>query len=221
MTGIHHDWGLAPYDTIHCLQQRLVRARADGALPNLLLTGEHPAVVTLGRKTPDQGPRPAGIPVVEVERGGEATYHGPGQLVAYPIVHLTQARRDLHRFQHDLEEVGIRTLAEFGIEGYRKDPWTGVWTDAGKIQSLGIAVRRWVTWHGLALNVNTDLAPFRAFKPCGLDGGVMTSMAEILGTPVAFADVREALVAHASAVLPGGPFVPGPLPELEDAPPKP
>ena len=215
MPGIHHDWGTAPYDDIHRLQQRLVLARAEDRIPDLLLTGEHDAVITLGRKTPGDAAYPSTIPVVEVERGGEATYHGPGQLVAYPIIHLTKARRALHVFQRDLEEVGIRTLADFGIEAFRKDPWTGVWTDRGKIQSLGIAVRRWVTWHGLALNVNTDLAPFRLFSPCGLEGNVMTSMAEILGRELDFPAVREALLAHANEVLPGSPFVPGALPDVE------
>jgi len=213
MPGIHHDWGRAPYDEIHRLQQRLVLARADDLVPNLLLTGEHDPVITLGRKTPENAPYPSEVPVVVVERGGEATYHGPGQLVVYPLVHLTHARRDLHRFQRDLEEIGIRTLAHFGIEARRKEGWTGVWTERGKVQSLGIAVRRWVTWHGLALNVNTDLAPFRAFKPCGLDGAVMTSMAEILGAPVPFDAVRAVLRQHCDDLLPGGPFVTGPLPD--------
>lgn len=212
MPGIHHDWGIAPYAEIHRLQQRLVLARAENLIPDLLLTGEHPAVITLGRKTPEDAPYPPGITVVPVERGGEATYHGPGQLVAYPLIHLTQARRDLHRFQRDLEEVGIRTLADFGIPAGRKEGWTGVWTKHGKVQSLGIAVRRWVTWHGLALNVNTDLTPFQAFRPCGLDGTAMTSMAEILGGPVPFDEVRASLLGHADDLLPSGPFVSGPLP---------
>ena len=215
MAGIHHDWGTTPYDEIHRLQQRLVLARADDLIPNLLLTGEHPAVITLGRKTPEGAHYPGKVPVVKVERGGEATFHGPGQLVAYPLIHLTRARRNLHEFQRDLEEIGIRTLADFGIEAGRKEGWTGVWTTQGKVQSLGIAVRRWITWHGLALNVNTDLAPFRAFKPCGLDGTVMTSMAEILGHELDFGAVRLALLRHCDDLLPGGPFVTGPLPDLE------
>lgn len=218
MAGIHHDWGIAPYDEIHRLQQRLVLARADDRIPNLLLTGEHAAVITLGRKTPEGASYPGDVPVVRVERGGEATFHGPGQLVAYPLIHLTQARRNLHAFQRDLEEIGIRTLAEFGIEAGRKEGWTGVWTERGKVQSLGIAVRRWVTWHGLALNVNTDLTPFRAFKPCGLDGTVMTSMAEILGHAVGFDEVRTTLLRHCNDLLPGSPFVPGPLPDPEASP---
>ena len=213
MAGIHHHWGVAPYGDIHQLQERLVAARAENRIPNLLLTGEHPSVITLGRRSPKDETYAGDIPIVIVERGGEATYHGPGQLVAYPIVHLTQGRRDLHAFQRDLEEVGICTLADFGISGGRRNELTGVWVEQRKIQSLGIAVRRWVTWHGLALNVRTDLEPFRTFNPCGLDGRVMTSMAEVLGQPVSFDAVCARLVAHASELLPGGPFEAGSLPE--------
>lgn len=208
-SGWHVHWGLRPYAEMHAVQERLVVARADGALPNLLLTGEHPPVVTLGRKTPGGfPPTVGGIPVVVVERGGEATYHGPGQLVAYPIVHLTEARRDLHRFQRDLEEIGLRVCADLGLEAGRVDGKTGVWVGPRKIMSLGIAVRRWVTWHGLALNVGNDLTPFRAFNPCGLDGGVMTSLSDRLGRPVTVAEVLPALVRHAGDLLPGGPFTP-------------
>ena len=215
MSGLHADWGLRPYGEMHAVQERLVLARADGRLPNLLLTGEHPPVVTLGRKTPGGFPPTVdGIPVVVVERGGEATYHGPGQLVAYPIVHLTEARRDLHRFQRDLEEIGIRVCADFGLEAGRVEGKTGVWVGPRKIMSLGIAVRRWVTWHGLALNVSNDLAPFRRFSPCGLDGGVMTSLADRLGRAVDLASVRERLVHHAGTLLPGGPFAPRRYDEL-------
>jgi lipoyl(octanoyl) transferase len=213
--GVHVHWGLAPYGEVHALQQRLVARIAEGTSPNVLLTGEHPPVITLGRRTPPEKPYPSGIPVVVIERGGEATYHGPGQLVAYPLVHLAKTRSDLHRFQRDLEEVGIRTLADFGVAAGRKEGLTGVWVGERKIQSLGIAVRRWVTWHGLALNVTTDLAPFRAFDPCGLSGAVMTSMREVLGRDVTVAEVVPRLVRHASEVLPGGPFVAG---ELEGEP---
>jgi len=212
--GIHHDWGVAPYLEVHALQQRLVLARADDRIPNVLLTGEHPHVITLGRKTPEGDDYDGRFEVVAVERGGEATYHGPGQIVAYPIVHLTQSRKDLHRFQRDLEEIGIRTLADFGLEGSRREGLTGVWIGMRKVQSLGIAVRRWVTWHGLALNVSTDLEPFHTFNPCGLDGQVMTSMAEALGEAVDLDDVKRCLVAHASGILPGGPYESGELPDL-------
>ncbi len=218
MAGIHYDWGSRPYAEIHALQERLVAARAEGALPNVLLTGEHPAVITLGRKTPKEDAYDERFEVVAVERGGEATYHGPGQLVAYPIVHLTQSRKNLHQFQRDLEEIGIRTLADFGLEGSRREGLTGVWIGLRKIQSLGIAVRRWVTWHGLAINVSTDLSAFRSFNPCGLDGDVMISMAEALGAAPDFAAVKDRLIAHASQILPGGPYVAGSLPATLVAP---
>lgn len=212
MPGLHHDWGLAPYADLHALQQRLVELRVEGLLPDTLLTGEHPAVITLGRKTPRDERIAGPIPVVAVERGGEATYHGPGQLVAYPIISLVHAHRDLHAFQRDLEEVGLRTLASLGLSGQRIEGLTGVWCQGKKLMSLGIAVRRWVTWHGLALNVCNDLTPFRAFHPCGLDGEVMGSVSSLLGRPVSVAEARAHLLEHANAVLPGGPFVAGPLP---------
>lgn len=205
-SSLHADWGVRPYLEVHALQERLVAARAEGRLPNLLLTGEHPAVITLGRKTPGGFPGAGAIPVVEVERGGEATYHGPGQLVAYPIIHLTEARRDLHRFQRDLEELGIRACADLGVPAGRVEGKTGVWIGPRKVMSLGIAVRRWVTWHGLALNVSTDLAPFRLFNPCGLDGAVMTSLAQALGRDPGLERVRASLLRHAGDLLPGGPF---------------
>ncbi len=210
------DWGLRPYAEVHALQERLVLLRADRKVPNLLLTGEHPPVVTLGRRTPKGFPPLGDLPVVEVERGGEATYHGPGQVVAYPIVHLTESHRDLHRFQRDLEEVGIRTCWDFGVDGRRVEGKTGVWSGEKKIMSLGIAVRRWVTWHGIAFNVSTDLAPFRRFNPCGLSGSVMTSLAELLGHAPALATVRARIVRHASDLLPGGPFIPKPFGVWDD-----
>jgi len=215
MVGIHHDWGLAPYAELHRLQQALVLLRAENKIPNLLLTGEHPPVITLGRKTPPGAAYDPDLEVVKVERGGEATYHGPGQVVVYPIIHLTQSRRNLHQFQRDLEEIGLRTLADFGIEGRRREGLTGVWIGKHKVQSLGIAVRRWVTWHGLALNVSTDLRPFRGFHPCGLSGEVMTSMVEACGRDLPLNDVKECLHRHADELLPGGPFKTSALPELD------
>jgi lipoyl(octanoyl) transferase len=212
--GLWFDWGRRPYLEVHALQQRVVAARAEGKLGNVLLTGEHDAVVTLGRKTPGGFPALEGIPVVEVERGGEATYHGPGQLVAYPIVHLTEARRDLHRFQRDLEEIGIRVCWDFGVEAQRREGLTGVWIGPRKVMSLGIAVRRWVTWHGVALNVSTDLTPFRRFNPCGLDGAVMTTLSEAIGHDPGLPAVAGRLARHASDLLPGGPFAQRPLATL-------
>ena len=173
--------GRTRYEEAHALQQELVAKRLAGELGDLLVLTEHEPVLTVGRGTPAEEQRllaTTGIPVVEVERGGEATYHGPGQLVAYPIVLLPEDRRDLHRYLRDLEEVVIGVLAELCIEGTRRPGLTGVWIGERKVCSIGVAVRRWVTWHGLALNLHTDLAPFRRFHPCGLAADVMTRVAD-------------------------------------------
>ena len=173
--------GRTRYAEAHALQQTLLEQRIAGAVGDLLLLTEHEPVVTVGRGTPAEEQRvlaATGLEVVEVERGGEATYHGPGQLVAYPIVELPPERRDLHRYLRDLEEVVLGVLAEFELTGARRPGLTGVWLGEKKVCSIGVAVRRWVTWHGLALNLHTDLAPFRRFHPCGLAPDVMTRLAD-------------------------------------------
>ena len=142
--------------------------------------------------------------MVEVERGGDVTYHGPGQVVAYPILLLGEGERDLHRFLRNLEEAMIRTLAGFGIEAGREPGKTGVWWSASgarKIASIGIACRKWVTFHGLALNVTTDLAYFARIQPCGFDARVMTSMAAELGRDVALAPSRRRWPSDLGATL--------------------
>jgi lipoyl(octanoyl) transferase len=148
---------------------------------------------------------PGQTPVIAIERGGDVTYHGPGQLVAYPILLLRETERDLHRFLRHLEEAIIRTLADFGISSLRRPGKTGVWTadteEGRKLASIGVAVRKWVTLHGLALNVTTDLSRFAAINPCGFDASVMTSMAQELGKPVDFATVKAALTSHLGLVL--------------------
>lgn len=171
-------WGRTSYLDAHARQQELVARRLAGAIGDTLVLTEHEPVITLGRKTPRDAEYAGSIPLVEVERGGEATYHGPGQLVVYPIVLLEGERRDLHRYLRDLEEVVIRMLATLGVVGGRKPGLTGVWIGERKVCSLGVAVRRWVAWHGFALNVTTDLDAFRGFKPCGLDAEVMTRVAD-------------------------------------------
>ncbi|MEX1024676.1 MAG: lipoyl(octanoyl) transferase LipB [Planctomycetota bacterium] len=160
------------------LQRELVTARADGTIEDALLLTEHDAIVTVGRGTPPENYPAVEHPVVEVERGGEATYHGPGQLVAYPILALEAGRRDLHRYLRDLEEVVIGVLGEFGLVGERAPGRTGVWIDGKKICSIGIAVRRWVTYHGLALNLHNPPESHDGFRPCGLDASVMTRLAD-------------------------------------------
>lgn len=194
-------WGRTSYADAHARQEELVRRRIAGEIGDTLVLTEHDPVITLGRKTPRDGHYAGSIPLVEVERGGEATYHGPGQLVAYPIVWLEAERRDLHRYLRDLEEVVIRVLAALGIASDRKSGLTGVWIGERKVCSLGVAVRRWVAWHGFALNVTTDLDAFRGFKPCGLDAQVMTRVADhaVLGEGVGL--LEELVVREFAAVF--------------------
>jgi len=177
------------------------------SVDDVVLLVEHPHVITLGRsRSALANVLAAGdVSVVEIERGGDVTYHGPGQLVAYPIVLLGEGERDLHRFLRLLEEAVIRTLARWDLQADREAGATGVWLDGRggrrKICSIGIACRRWVTFHGLALNVTTDLGYFGRINPCGFEAGVMTSMAEELGVGIAMGDVKAALAAELAGVL--------------------
>ena len=178
------DLGRQPYLPVLELQRRLVRARIDGAMhDDLLLLVEHDPVVTLGRGTrqtslplPEPVLRARGYEVVEVERGGDVTVHAPGQLVGYPIIDLQQHKPDLHWYLRQLEEAMIRGLAAFGLTAERNPGKTGVWVSGRKIGSIGVHVKRWVTLHGFALNVTTDLKLFNVVVPCGIDGVVMTSV---------------------------------------------
>ena len=175
--------GLVPYVEALAWQRALAEARIDRRLGHdLLLLLEHPPVVTLGRNsTPAHVLCPEGVDVFEIERGGDVTFHGPGQLVGYPILDLTGYKRDLHWYLRTLEEALVVALAELGIPAGRNPPFTGVWTRHGKIASLGIHVKQWVTWHGFALNVTTDLAQFERIVPCGIEGVEMTSVERELG----------------------------------------
>lgn len=180
-----HLRGPQPYADVHALQERWVAARAEGRVDDAVIVLEHTPVITVGRgRGGAQGVLGAGdTPVVEVERGGEATWHGPGQLVAYPIVRLDGPRRDLHAHLRALEDAVIDVLADLGLAGQRDARNTGVWlpTPPGlprKVCSVGIACRRWVTWHGLALNVSSDLRAFEAIRPCGFDAEIMTRVAD-------------------------------------------
>jgi lipoyl(octanoyl) transferase len=183
--------GRVPYGTALAWQRRLAADRIAGRQPHdLLLLVEHPPVITLGRSARGAHVlRPAGVEVVEVERGGDVTYHGPGQLVGYPILDLAAQRPDLHWYLRTLEEALIRGLARLGIPADRRAGFTGVWTRNRKIASIGVHVKQWVTWHGFALNVTTDLAAFERIVPCGITGVEMTSVARELegdggrGTP--------------------------------------
>lgn len=182
--------GRVDYATSHAHQRAALAERVDERAPDRLILLEHEEVVTLGRKTKGSEfgraeLERAGLPVVDVERGGEATWHGPGQLVAYPIVRLPEGRRDLHRYLRDLEQVVIDVLAELEVEGARRDGLTGVWIGARKVSSIGVAVRRWTTWHGVSLNVSNASDRFHTFRPCGLDPDTMTRVADHAEVPAA------------------------------------
>ncbi len=187
------DLGVVEYRRAWDLQKRLVERRAAEDLPDVLLLLEHPHVVTLGRRGTMDDVLDPSLPVVEVERGGEATYHGPGQLVGYPILKLAD-RLDVRRYVHDLEEVLIRASREFAVPADRDRRQSGVWVEGRKLGSIGVAIHRNVTYHGFAHNVNTDLAFFAKIRPCGFDASIMTSMQRELGREVSMDDFRDAVV---------------------------
>jgi lipoate-protein ligase B len=190
------DWGLREYTSALAEMRALRAARRRGEIADTLLLVEHPAVVTVGVEGDGGEPLPEGLPVVHVERGGKGTYHGPGQLVGYPIVDLNPRARDVRRFVHDLEEVVGEALRTWGINAGRVVGRRGVWVEEErKIASVGIAVEEWVTFHGFALNVATDLGPFRSFRPCGMDGSVMTSISAELGEAVTVAEAKPPVIA--------------------------
>ena len=182
--------GRLPYDEALELQRAAARARISGALPqDLLLLVEHPPVVTLGRSSKAQHLlctaevlAARGISLFEVERGGDVTYHGPGQLVGYPIIDLKRHKQDLHWYLRQVEEALISTLAFAGLSGERDPGKTGVWVGGRKIASIGVHARDWVTWHGFALNVTTELSAFDVIVPCGISGVEMTSIAREIET---------------------------------------
>ncbi len=176
--------GRADYGETLELQRKIAHARIDRVIgSDVLLLAEHDPVITLGRsfhaenllRTPKQL-EALGVPLFEVERGGDVTYHGPGQLVGYPIYDLTEHEPDLHVFLRQIEQCLINTLGAFGVTGRRRENLTGVWVASRKIASIGIHVKKWVTWHGFALNVTTGLASFDLIVPCGIDDVVMTTM---------------------------------------------
>lgn len=171
-----------------------------------LLLLEHPHTFTLGRRSKNDGVlatgemlRQMGVDVFEINRGGRVTYHGPGQIVGYPVISLSPNREDVHRYVRDLEEVLIRTMADFGIDAFRIDGLTGVHTVEGKIAAIGVHIKRWVTTHGFALNVNTDLSYYNWIIAC--EGEPVTSMDRLLGREVIMADVEDRLETNFSEVF--------------------
>lgn len=188
------------------IQKRTERAVLTGEQPDTLLLLEHPHTLTLGRRSAADGVLASDevlaartIQVFETNRGGKTTYHGLGQLVGYPILNLSPDREDVHRYVRDLEEVLIRTMSDFGIEAFRIKGLTGAHTDRGKVAAIGVHIARWVTTHGFALNVNTDLSYFNLIVPC--EGEPVTSMKELLGREVALTEVEDRIIERFAEVF--------------------
>jgi lipoyl(octanoyl) transferase len=190
------------------LQEALVADRQAGTIEDVLLLLEHDPVFTLGRNArrenvllSDQELGARGFEVFEVGRGGDVTYHGPGQVVGYPILDLSPDRRDVHRYVRDLEEVMIRTCGDYGVEAGRVAGLTGAWVGEEKIGAIGVRIARWVTSHGFALNVSTDLAPFGLVVPCGIRDRGVTSLERVLGRPADVAEVMDRVARHLAAIF--------------------
>ena len=202
--------GRVPYAEAVQLQQTLVEDRRAGRLPDLLLLLQHPHIVTVGvsaRKSLSnlRVSRPVlqamGVELYDAPRGGDITYHGPGQVVGYPILDLRPDRCDVHRYVRDLETVLMRTALAFGVRTTRVPGLTGVWAGDDKLAAIGVRLSRWVTSHGFALNVDTDLSYFDLIRPCGIEGRGVTSLAHLTGAPVSVRAVEDLLVREFCAVF--------------------
>jgi lipoate-protein ligase B len=213
--------GLIEYREAWKLQRRLLYQRIEGRIPDLLLLLEHPPTITIGRSgtldnvlIPEERLAEEGISLFFIDRGGDVTYHGPGQLVGYPIFNLRERGRDIHRYVHNLEEVILRTLKDFSINANRDDLHPGVWVNGEEIAAIGLSVKKWVSMHGFALNVNTDLNHFTFINPCGFSDRRATSMFKLLGYKISMKEVAGHLTSHfcdlfniSMEVYPSGPKV--------------
>jgi lipoyl(octanoyl) transferase len=202
--------GLVPYAEALELQKRLVEERRAGTIPDQLLLLQHPPVITLGAKVRNDRShvlassadlQAAGVELFEAGRGGDVTYHGPGQLVGYPILDLRPDRCDVHRYVRDLEQVMIDVAAEFGITARRVTGLTGAWVDDEKLAAIGVRISRWITSHGFAFNVTTDLSPFSYIVPCGISDRGVTSLGRLLGRDVPLPEVEDAALRAFSDVF--------------------
>jgi lipoyl(octanoyl) transferase len=201
--------GLTPYDEAHTLQRELVERRKRDEIPDQFLLLEHPHVITLGRAANranvlvDEVTRARlGVELFETGRGGDVTYHGPGQLVGYPIIKLPPGRQDIRRYVRDIQEVLIRAARDFGVEAEpREREFIGVWVGDEKLAAIGIRISRWVTMHGFAFNVTTDLNYFRLIVPCGIADGGVTSLQKLLGVPVDMKAVAQSVARHFGEVF--------------------
>jgi lipoyl(octanoyl) transferase len=202
--------GTLDYQSALDLQRDLVEQRKRGEIPDHLLLLEHPDVITLGvRNRSDRSHvleshealAARGIALFETGRGGDVTYHGPGQLVGYPIIDLKPDRCDVHRYVRDLEEVLIRAVSDFGIDAGRIEGLTGIWVGRDKLAAIGVRISKWVTSHGFALNVATDLSRFGLIVPCGIADKGVTSMERVLGRPVPMAEVAKTVASQFAALF--------------------
>jgi lipoyl(octanoyl) transferase len=202
--------GTLDYQSALDLQRDLVEQRKRGEIPDHLLLLEHPDVITLGVRNrsdrshvleSDEALAAQGIALFETGRGGDVTYHGPGQLVGYPIVDLKPDRCDVHRYVRDLEEVLIRAVSDFGIDAGRIEGLTGIWVGRDKLAAIGVRISKWVTSHGFALNVGTDLSRFGLIVPCGIADKGVTSMERVLGRPVPMAEVATTVASQFAALF--------------------
>ena len=204
MNAVLFDMGVVEYGQALELQRSLAEKRARDEVGDALLLLEHPHVITLGRKTSPENLGPQGVPVFSVERGGDATYHGPGQLVGYPIMKLRD--HDVRRHVKAIEKALVNSVGRFGIEAGTLERHPGIWVGGKKLASIGVAVKDWVTFHGFALNVNTDLSYFNLIRPCGLDPGTMTSMEALLRRRQELEAVKTVVAREFSSAT-GQPFV--------------
>ncbi|KPK63871.1 hypothetical protein AMJ83_05335 [candidate division WOR_3 bacterium SM23_42] len=200
--------GRRDYKEVWDLQKSIHHERVDNRIPNTLILVEHDPVITLGKSGrqdnvlfPVVSLESRGLKYYKIERGGDVTFHGPGQLVGYPIFNVKEGLTGIKPFIERIEDAIIETVSDFGINAYKREKFIGVWTEKGKICSIGIAVKRWVSFHGFALNVNTDLKYFDLIVPCGLKNVEMTSMQQILGKQLSMDKVLETTIERFSSIF--------------------
>lgn len=200
--------GIVDYKSAYDLQKQLVHEHIEGRGSNCLILLQHNPVITIGRSGNESNIiasesmlSKAGIEMHEIDRGGDVTYHGPGQITGYPIINLRHFKKDIHWYLRQLEEVIIKVLADYDIAGDRSEGYTGVWVGNEKIAAIGIAIRRWITYHGFAFNVNPDMSHFRMINPCGITDKGVTSLEKLLGYEVDICEVEDRTISAFAEVF--------------------
>lgn len=200
--------GLVEYSKAYHLQRKLLQQRFDGEIMDTILLLEHPCAITIGKSgklknvlASQEELAKEGISLFFTDRGGDVTYHCPGQLVAYPIIDLRNRGKDVHQYVHDLEEVVIRTLGDFSIKACRDESLAGVWVNDEEVAAIGLSIRRWITMHGIALNVNPNLEHFSLINPCGFSDRKATSITELLARDISMEEVTDRLIDNFAEVF--------------------